>query len=118
MFFIVAYSKIINSPKNFTVDVGSQVELNCTSSATGYYPSWTLSKDGKDEDTTVIASFCIVNAGSSYKYNAIKGGPGVCSLVITNATLAEAGVYTCIDVGLASVSSIVSVVGKYLAYCP
>ena len=108
----VAYSNITNAQTNFTVDVGSRKQLNCTSTTTEVYPSWTLSKDGTDENTAVIASFCVINSDYNDMYEVKSDGPGVCNLVITNATLAETGVYTCIDVGLASHSSVVTV-GKY-----
>src|SRR6218665_2082319 len=97
---------------NFTVVSGSRVELECTSNAPGYYPSWTLSKDGTDENTEVIATFCIVNSDFSSRYHVITGGRGVCNLVMQQVALDQAGVYTCIDVGLASASSVVTVVGK------
>jgi len=117
--FAVADSVIINEPKNFTVYVGNGVQLDCESSAYGYYPSWTLSKDGTNEDITVIASFCVLNSDytDTYNYYVEKRESGVCNLVITSASMDETGVYTCIDVGLASISSFVTVVCKYMYFC-
>lgn len=112
MYFVVAHGNITNSPKNFTADVGSRVHLNCTTTAEGYLPSWTLNKDGTNEDFTVIAYFCDVQSDYIYDYAVESGGPGVCNLMIPRVTLAEAGVYTCIDASLASASSVVTVVGK------
>ena len=94
------------------MNVGSRAQLNCTSNATDYYPSWTVSKDGTDDDTTVIVSFCKRHIEYQNQYDVVSDGRGVCNLVLRYATLAEAGIYTCIDVSLASASSIVTVVGK------
>ena len=115
LYLVVAHSAIINAPNNFTVDVGSRVQLDCTSNAEGYLPSWSLSRDGTSEDIIVIASFCVVNSDYTYDYYVESDNPGVCNLVIYSVTLAETGVYTCIDVSLTSASSVVTVVGKY--YC-
>lgn len=109
MCFSVANSAITTAPTNPTVYVGGRVQLNCTSNAEDYLPSWTLSTNGTDEDTTVIVSFCVVNYGYTSQYSIVKGGLGVCNLVIERASLTHAGMYTCIDVGLASITSVVTV---------